>query len=224
MDVVGDGFLDFGEAAIEPKAKNIAPLLGYLSGSTLVDAESVSGQECEFLPPDKLISSPKYQSQLFVNQEGEIVGGTEIKTPADNRLRWDFIIKIENDIFAFEFDGPDHYQFPRKIRSDNRKDEQASKAGYKSIRWPYWVQADSNTIKHYFGITADVRTKFPHGFKGGTTFFPSCFCEMGVSRFRDELTSLPEPVRADVAESLRVMAEKEGGDEWVVPLQVKNLF
>ena len=216
--------LSFDKEALEPKAQNISQLLGFLSDSTLVDAQEFGGSDCGFLSREKLIFSKNYHSHFFVDRDGNIVGGTEIKTPNDNRLRWDFVIRINEDIFAFEFDGPDHYQVPRKVRSDNRKDEQARISGYKTIRWPYWVQPDAHTIRHYFGVTANIRTNFPHGFRGGTAYFPSCFCEKGIFRFEGELFSLPRTTQLDVIESLRVVAEREGGEEWVLPSQLRSLL
>ena len=90
------------------------------------------------------------------------------------------------------------------------------------IRVPYWVQLDNMTVRHYFGFEAEIEQSFPHGFIT-TRHFPASFCELGISRFRQELQSLPQQVKAAVVESLRERV-REHGLEYVMPLPLRDLI
>ena len=57
------------------------------------------------------------------------------------------------------------------------------------VRVPYWVQLDRTTLGHYFGLSAEIEQRFPHGFIT-TKLFPASYCELGVERFRRELEAL----------------------------------
>ena len=54
------------------------------------------------------------------------------------------------------------------------------------MRFPYWVQLDNFTLKHYFDLDAKIEQSFPHGFIT-TKLFPASFCELGIKRFRAEI-------------------------------------
>jgi hypothetical protein len=68
---------------------------------------------------------------------------------------------------------------------------------------PDWVQLDSLTLKHYFGLDVKIEQSFPHGFIT-TKLFPASFCELGIERFRAELAAFPSRrPRSDSASSGR---------------------
>jgi hypothetical protein len=91
----------------------------------------------------------------------------------------------------------------------------AAEAEMWMVRVPYWVQLDSTMAAHWFGFSADIVQTFPHGFIT-TQLFPASFCELGVERFRQELTALPPAVRDAVVSSLRDRV-KQYGVEYVLP-------
>lgn len=136
--------------------------------------------------------------------------------------KWDYIFKVENKPIIIEFDGNHHYQNAWKLKQDENKNDWAKQLSYGIIRWPFWVQMDTITLKHYLNINFDVKTNFPHGFSGGTEYFPSCFCEKGVERFITELRALPISISNSVINSLNYVAEKQG-IEWVLPKSLYNL-
>jgi hypothetical protein len=121
-----------------------------------------------------------------------------------------------------EYDGDEHYRNSLKVKADREKDRLAREAGMGLVRVPYWVQLDGLTLRHYFGLLAEVRQDFPHGFIT-TKLFPASFCELGVERFRQELEGLPVAVREAVVLSLRERA-REHGLEYVLPSALRGLI
>jgi hypothetical protein len=79
------------------------------------------------------------------------------------------------------------------------------------------IQLDKVTVQSYFGISAEIRQDFPHGFIT-TKLFPASFCELGVERFKEDLDGLPSVVRSAVIHSLRERVEQYGL-EYVVALR-----
>jgi hypothetical protein len=154
-----------------------------------------------------------------------IVGGgwiaSELKIPHSNR-RWDMAFQSVSGIVVVEYDGDAHYRHSLKIKADREKDAIASELGYKTIRFPYWVQLDGMTLEHFFRLEAEIAQDFPHGFIT-TRYFPASFCEVGVARFRKELEDLPDAVRLKVVQSLHDRS-KEYGTEYVMPSSLRHLI
>src|SRR5262245_54359863 len=68
-----------------------------------------------------------------------------------SRYRWDMSYQIDGTVSVVEYDGDEHYRHSMKIKADRAKDEIARTNGYKVVRFPYWIQLDSLSLKHYFG-------------------------------------------------------------------------
>jgi len=130
--------------------------------------------------------------------------------------------QIGGIVTVVEYDGDEHYRHSMKIKADKSKDEIARKQGYSVVRFPYWIQLDGLTLKHYFGLEAQIEQTFPHGFIT-TKLFPASFCELGIKRFQAELLALPESVRKAVIASLRQRVAEHGA-EYVLPLALRNLI
>lgn len=152
---------------------------------------------------------------------GDRWAGDEITIPGSKR-RWDMAYRSEDATVVVEYDGDEHYRNSVRIKIDREKDETAAAAGYRVVRFPYWVQLDETTLRHYFGTTATVQQDFPHGFIT-TKLFPASFCELGIERFSIELDNLPTKVRDDVIRSLRDRA-REHGIEFVMPRALRSLL
>ena len=101
-----------------------------------------------------------------------------------------------------------------KIKADIEKDQIAVRKGYRVVRIPCWIHLTKETLRHYFGLEANVEQNFPHGFIT-TKMFPASFCQLGLKRFVRELEALPSGVRHSVVASLRERAE-EHGEEYVI--------
>lgn len=152
---------------------------------------------------------------------GDAWAGDEINVPGSRR-RWDMAYRAEDTIVVVEYDGDEHYRNSMRIKVDWEKDEAAAAAGYRAVRFPYWVQLDDMTLRHYFGLSAVIEQDFPHGFIT-TKLFPASFCELGIERFRSELDHLPAKLRDEVIRSLRDRADKHGV-EFVMPSGLRSLL
>jgi len=156
----------------------------------------------------------------------QIVGSTnwrgrEVRLPTSRR-RWDMSYEIGDIVTVVEFDGDEHYRHTLKIKTDREKDAVALEHGFRVIRIPYWIQLTSETLVHYFGLTADIAQDFPHGFIT-TKIFPASFCELGLIRFKSELDSLPSQVKVAVVASLRDRTT-EHGVQYVLPTNLQNVL
>jgi hypothetical protein len=148
-------------------------------------------------------------------------GGTQLGVPGSRR-RWDSWFWRSGRQVVVEFDGDEHYRSTLKIKADAEKDAAAIEQGVEVVRMPYWVQLDTTTLMHFFGLHATIEQDFPHGFIT-TRIFPASFCELGVARFARELQGLPAAVRAAVVQSLRDRAQ-EYGAKYVVPSNMASLL
>ncbi len=159
--------------------------------------------------------------QLLKEISGKNWLGRELRLP-NSRRRWDMAFKLDSTTFVIEYDGDEHYRNSLKIKTDMEKDESARKLGYQVVRVPYWIQINSEMLKHYFGIENEVEQDFPHGFIT-TKVFPASFCEKGIQRFQAELANLPIKVKDDVLQSLKVQAKKHGID-YVLPRSLQKIL
>jgi hypothetical protein len=146
--------------------------------------------------------------------------GTQVMLPG-SRYRWDVAFPHGGSQVLVEFDGDAHYRDSLKIKVDRIKDSLALTQGNKVVRIPYWVQLNSVTVQHYFGISADIRQNFQHGFIT-TKIFPASFCELGIDRFKRELKKLPLEVSEAVIKSLRDRI-LDHGIEYVLPTSLSDL-
>jgi hypothetical protein len=151
---------------------------------------------------------------------GNSWAGQQVALP-ESRRKWDMAFRQNGTIVLAEYDGDDHYRDSLKVKADRQKDQVARKNGMRVVRVPYWVQLDSLTLQIYFGLSADIRQGFPHGFIT-TKLFPASFCELGIARFKNELDVLPAQVRAAVVQSLRERV-LEHGLEYVLPSRLRDL-
>jgi hypothetical protein len=173
--------------------------------------------------PSITISGYLEQSKLEAALQ-QLVGngwrGRELTVPGTKR-RWDMAYELSGQTTIVEFDGDAHYRDPLKIKVDRDKDRIALGLHYRVVRFPYWIQLTTETLDFYFGLQADVIQSFAHGFIT-TKLFPASFCELGISRFRAELASLPASVRDSVVASLRDRIN-EHGREYVIPTSINEV-
>lgn len=141
--------------------------------------------------------------------------GRELRVPGTRR-RWDMAFKQGGRTIVVEFDGDQHYRDALVIRADYEKDAIANELGYQIVRIPYWVQLTTQTLYHYFHITAEVVQDFRHGFISDPPVLPASYCQLGLVRFKQELDSLPLSVRQAVILSLQNWVPKYG-EQYVYP-------
>jgi hypothetical protein len=123
--------------------------------------------------------------------------GTQFSSGA-TRHRWDIAFREGDRLTVVEYDGDEHYGHSMKIKADRTKDDIASAAGFRVVRFPYWVQLDRLILEHWFNATVEIQQSFPHAFIT-TKIFPASFCELGIARFVSELNALPMTIRANSA-------------------------
>lgn len=166
------------------------------------------------------LTQPKLEAALQA-LVGDDWLGRELPVPG-SRKRWDMAFRTANGIVVVEYDGDEHYRSALKIKADLAKDADAERLGFRVVRVPFWVQLDAVTVRHFFGLDAEVRSAFPHGFVT-TPHLPASFCELGVRRFERELNTLPEGVRAAVIRSLEDQSRKHSA-EYVLPSTLVGLL
>ncbi|MBM3262368.1 MAG: hypothetical protein FJY97_02945 [candidate division Zixibacteria bacterium] len=130
----------------------------------------------------------------------------QIKGPTRSR---DMALYTTEGIVFIEYDDAIHYTDPFRIRIDREQDRIAEKHGHRIIRFPYWLQLDTQTFRRFFELTATVTQEIPHGFSPNAVF-PAAFCEAGLKRFIRELQGLPRPTGDAVARSLRMRVAEYG--------------
>lgn len=103
-----------------------------------------------------------------------------------------------------EFDGPDHYTKANVIQADIKKDLTVQSLDYNIIRIPYFLQLKTDTIKYFFDIDVDFDYGFNHGFINKRVTLPANFCQQGIWKFKDFITSLDKSgsIFQEIKESL----------------------
>ena len=132
--------------------------------------------------------------------------------------------RSERKKLIVEFDGWKHYTDPATIISDSEKDKATSALGYSTIRIPYFVQLSRDVVEFLFKDYATDLSEwnsFPHGFHSRGVIFPASFCELGISRFLNDLQKF-SIVRNDIVNSLIVASAKFKPDI-VVPPSLRNI-
>lgn len=122
-----------------------------------------------------------YLLSIFPDNEivrNKTVPNTGIKNRPDFRIQE---LKI-----LVEFDGYQHYTKNNIILTDYKKDNIYTNAGYSIIRIPYFIQLCNNTQLFLFGKFKPV-PYYPHGFIDENCIMPADFCELGLSRFINDL-------------------------------------
>ncbi|MFC1896841.1 hypothetical protein ACFL0Q_09355 [Thermodesulfobacteriota bacterium] len=160
-------------------------------------------------------------AEALAHITGDAWLGKQVKVPG-TRMRWDMAFSHESSTLVVEYDGDEHYRNSIKIKGDMAKDQAARDLGYSVVRFPYWVQLDTCTLGHFFGLGATIVQDFPHGFIT-TKLFPASYCELGVERFARELDGLPSHVQAAVTQSIQDRAV-DHGVEFVLPSGLRHII
>jgi hypothetical protein len=170
---------------------------------------------------DGYLSQKKLETALSEIVGGDAWRGRELSVPGSSR-RWDMAYEIDGLTTVVEYDGDAHYCNSLKAKVDAEKDAAAVGLGYRVVRFPYWIQLTTETLKHYFDLNADVEQVFPQGFVT-TKIFPASYSELGIERFACELASLPVQTRTAVEASLRDRAAEHGA-QYVLPTKLRHLL
>lgn len=149
--------------------------------------------------------------QLFPNEEfihDKIVPNSECRTRPDYRC--------DNLMLIVEFDGDQHYKSVKKIKNEEFKNTTYKAMGYSVIRIPYFVQASSLTIKLLFGMDFTYEQIYKHGFVDDKVVLPCDFCEMGITKFKEDLRRF-NIISTEIITSLRDKIHIHNDIELVLP-------
>ena len=135
---------------------------------------------------------------LFPNND--FIHDKAVPTSTNRRKRPDY--RCDELSLIIEFDGFGHYTIAKNIISDIDKDEDYTTLGYKVIRIPYFIQLTKEVILDLFNIELkNDLYNYPHGFIDKKAVLPADFCELGVTKFREDLVRFSY-VKEDIISSL----------------------
>jgi len=95
---------------------------------------------------------------------------------------------------AIEFDGFRHYSVSSQIKRDKKKDKILEDLGYRTVHIPYFVQSSDNLWNYVFDNRVGrkkihVERVYDDGFIDKKAMLPADFCELGVERFLEDLST-----------------------------------
>jgi hypothetical protein len=64
----------------------------------------------------------------------------------------------------------------------------------------------------------------PAGFISKDAILPANFCEMGITRFQNEINNLPEHIQVEIINSLKIKLEELKNINLVVPTSLRYLL
>lgn len=162
------------------------------------------------------------ESNLGVFLEKKLGGSWIHDKPYLGRFKPDY--RNESMMTIVEFDGYAHYTQASRILADKAKDRLYSEAGYKIIRIPYFIQLSRSTCKTMFNVDLDIAQVYPHGFIDKKCTLPADFCELGIERFKLDMSRFANEAE-EIINSLKTKTAKSkyGVDE-VLPKSLKYLL
>ena len=133
-----------------------------------------------------------------------------------DRFKVDVVIKIDNKMYAIEFDGYRHYNQAKTIHRDiNKSIDWYKKYNTYLIRIPYFVQLTTQSFIHYFSeillhinetnnIEILIDQNYSHGFVDKQALLPCDFNQIGNQRFLYDLAQLPDNIFQEIIGSLNL--------------------
>lgn len=141
----------------------------------------------------------------------------------NNKIKFDCI--NFDEMVTIEYQGNHHYQIVSNIFRDDRKQKMAEGVGFTCVQYPYWLGIHPEYMNELFG--GRIVNNLPHipaGFISRDAILPSNFCEMGVNRFENEFNQLPEHIRNEIKDSLKVKLNELKNIDLVVPSKLHYLL
>ena len=160
----------------------------------------------------------EYLTQIFPNHEF-----IRDKTVPDSKIRNRPDYRNDELMLIVEFDGYRHYSNPDNILVDEHKDDVYEGMGYKIIRIPYFIQMSTDIVKLLFNKNVKIEQIYPHGFIDSKAMLPAFFCELGVTRFKNDLKKF-DIVREDIISSLTDKNENNKHINYVLPPSLHNIL
>jgi hypothetical protein len=106
-------------------------------------------------------------------------------------FRVDYYLKLKDDEFIFEFDGPTHYCNTKTQIRDCNLELFCIENKITLIRFPYFIQIDDRTIQHYFkeecidkyNLFDKIESIYKNGFHDKKIVYPGDFNSYGWKLF-----------------------------------------
>ncbi|MBL8148569.1 MAG: hypothetical protein JNN15_01420 [Blastocatellia bacterium] len=146
--------------------------------------------------------------------------GGSVELPGSSRS-WETAYRTRNGTILVAYDQANHYCDTETAEFDKIEDRMAADMECTLIRFPYWLQLDSNILGSFFGKPANIITYIPHGFLQDSVL-PLSFCRLGIERFENEIHSIPYKIYLEVIASLRDRVNERGIDK-VLPAELYYL-
>lgn len=126
--------------------------------------------------------------------------------------------RCEELSIILEMNGFHHYCSPQQLLCDDKKNKDWHiNLGYRIVNIPYFVQMCDELMSMITkGHATKYEQKFRHGFIGKKIMLPSCFCERGVQRFKQDLETYSF-AKEGIIQSLRDKVEERGDISLVLP-------
>ena len=132
-------------------------------------------------------------------------------------------VVCEPESIVVQIDTVEDYRVPARILATYKKEEVLTGLGYKFIRIPFFVQINTETLRHFFGTDAtlpgDKECFQMSGFYAlddyeqynePNPYVPASYCSLGGNKFIADLYSLPAGAFKEVTNSLKSMKERFG--------------
>lgn len=109
------------------------------------------------------------------------------------RMIVDYYLEIDDNKFAFEFDGPTHFTRTATQMRDLALQDYCDQNGIILIRIPYFIQIDDATLIAYFGyefcqqydLLGKIDSEYKHGFIDRGAILPADYNATGVQLYID---------------------------------------
>lgn len=137
------------------------------------------------------------------------------------RHRPDF--RCDELMVIVEFDGYYHFNTPKQIVNDLRKDDEYTLLGYKVVHIPYFLQLDTYVVSS-INSTYITTQSYPHGFIDPLALLPSAYCELGIQQFNKVYSKLPEYIQNDIKVSLQNKIIQLGDIRLVLPNSLQQIL
>jgi hypothetical protein len=126
------------------------------------------------------------------------------------KFKIDVVIKINDTMFAIEFDGYRHFNNTITMKRDIEKNIQwANQYNTQIIRIPYYIQLTEEVFNYLFEeiieilfIKVDIKQDYLHGFIDKMALLPCDFNELGQKLFIKNMRRYPKNVEKEIKKSL----------------------
>lgn len=119
--------------------------------------------------------------------------------------------RIESKNLIINLDDFYDYTNVAQIHTDYYQDEFFKHLGYTTVRIPYFVQLNPESIYYFFGVESAITCKYKSGFHSPSKnifelnpYCPANFSNLGYAKFQVEYAGYPIGIRKEIVSSLMI--------------------